>query len=122
MLDNDFSEFKRPDHYIRHIGTSDGQEHKLWPSSNFTEPIESELAVQVEYDMDEQGTSSRINPQRRAPKLTKEDKEWLDVVNAERKKEQAGPVSYEMFEIIMDKLEKEWFNLVSLPFVRGLSQ
>jgi NuA3 HAT complex component NTO1 len=35
------------------------------------------------------------------------------VINAERKKEQSGPVSYEMFEIIMDKLEKEWFNLVS---------
>ena len=51
---NDFSEFKRPEgHYIRHI-----------------EPLESELAVQVEYDMDEQ------------------DQEWLDAVNAERKKEQ----------------------------------
>jgi hypothetical protein len=34
-------------------------------------------------------------------------------VNAERKKEQMGPVSYELFEVIIDKLEKEWFNLVS---------
>lgn len=41
------------------------------------------------------------------------DQEWLDSVNAERQKEQAGAISYEMFEIIMDKLEKEWFNLVS---------
>jgi hypothetical protein len=34
------------------------------------------------------------------------------MVNAERKKQQAGPVSYEVFEIIMDKLEKEYFDLV----------
>lgn len=75
---NDFSDFERPEHYIRYI-----------------EPIESELAAQVEYDMDEQ------------------DQEWLDTVNAERKKDQSGPISYEVFEIIMDKLEKEWFTLVS---------
>ncbi|OXG22935.1 NuA3 HAT complex component NTO1 [Cryptococcus neoformans Ze90-1] len=73
---NDFSDFERPEHYIRYI-----------------EPIESELAVQVEYDMDEQ------------------DQAWLDTYNAERKKDQCGPISYEVFEIIMDKLEKEWFNL-----------
>ncbi|KAK6904299.1 hypothetical protein I203_105109 [Kwoniella mangroviensis CBS 8507] len=73
---NDFSEFERTEHYIRYI-----------------EPIESELAVQVEYDMDEQ------------------DQEWLDAINAERKKEQSGAISYEVFEILMDKLEKEWFNL-----------
>ncbi|OCF39768.1 hypothetical protein I317_06430 [Kwoniella heveanensis CBS 569] len=73
---NDFSDFERPDYYIRYI-----------------EPIETELAVQVEYDMDEQ------------------DQEWLDVINMERKKDQSGAISYELFEIIMDKLEKEWFNL-----------
>ncbi|WVR09068.1 hypothetical protein IAU60_006129 [Kwoniella sp. DSM 27419] len=73
---NDFSDFERPDYYIRYI-----------------EPIESELAVQVEYDMDEQ------------------DQEWLDGINADRKKDQCGAISYEVFEIIMDKLEKEWFNL-----------
>ncbi|KZT21556.1 hypothetical protein NEOLEDRAFT_1164542 [Neolentinus lepideus HHB14362 ss-1] len=73
---NDFSEFKRPEHYIRHI-----------------EPLESELAVQVEYDMDEQ------------------DQEWLDAVNADRRKEQLDKVSYEVFEVIMDRLEKEWFDL-----------
>ncbi|EPQ56227.1 hypothetical protein GLOTRDRAFT_105199 [Gloeophyllum trabeum ATCC 11539] len=73
---NDFSDFKRPEHYIRHI-----------------EPLESELAVQVEYDMDEQ------------------DQEWLDAVNADRKKEQLDKVSYEVFEVIMDRLEKEWFDL-----------
>ncbi|KAF8315357.1 hypothetical protein DL93DRAFT_2057209, partial [Clavulina sp. PMI_390] len=67
-----------PDHYIRYI-----------------EPLESELATQVEYDMDEQ------------------DQEWLDVINAERRKEQLDQVSYETFEIIMDRLEKEWFELAS---------
>ncbi|WVN87938.1 uncharacterized protein L203_103135 [Cryptococcus depauperatus CBS 7841] len=73
---NDFSDFEKPEHYIRYI-----------------EPIESELSVQVEYDMDEQ------------------DQAWLDIYNAERTKEQCGPISYEAFEIVMDKLEKEWFNL-----------
>ena len=41
------------------------------------------------------------------------DQAWLDAINAERKKEQSGPISYEVFEIIVDKLEKEWFELVS---------
>jgi hypothetical protein len=41
-LDNSVNtDFERPEHYIRHI-----------------EPIESELATQVEYDMDEQGSHS----------------------------------------------------------------
>ena len=58
------------------------------------EPLEIDLARQVEYDMDEQ------------------DKEWLDAVNAERRKDQADRVTFETFEIIMDRLEKEWFDLV----------
>ncbi|KAJ3504556.1 hypothetical protein NLJ89_g7875 [Agrocybe chaxingu] len=73
---NDFSEFRRPDHYIRHI-----------------EPLESDLAKLVEYDMDEQ------------------DQEWLEAVNADRKKDQMDKVSLEVFEIMMDRLEKEWFDL-----------
>lgn len=60
------------------------------------EPIESELTNQVEYDMDEQ------------------DQEWLDLVNEDRRKGQVGPVSSEIFEIMMDRLEKEWFELVCL--------
>ena len=40
------------------------------------------------------------------------DQEWLDAVNAERWKEQLDKISYEVFEIIMDRLEKEWFDLV----------
>ncbi|KZT07202.1 uncharacterized protein LAESUDRAFT_698987 [Laetiporus sulphureus 93-53] len=73
---NDFSDFKRPDYYIRYI-----------------EPLESELAEQVEYDMDEQ------------------DFEWLEAVNTERKKLQQDTASCEVFEIVMDRLEKEWFDL-----------
>ncbi|KAJ7849983.1 bromodomain and PHD finger-containing protein 3 [Mycena olivaceomarginata] len=73
---NDFSDFTRPDQYIRHI-----------------EPLEIDLERQVEYDMDEQ------------------DQEWLDAVNADRKKEQLDRVTYEVFEVVMDRLEKEWFNL-----------
>jgi hypothetical protein len=40
------------------------------------------------------------------------DKAWLDAVNVERKKEQLDSVSYETFEIAMDRLEKDWFDLV----------
>lgn len=55
---NDFEEFKRPEHYIRHIGTV----FSLYPrcrtlKQGYVEPLESELARQVEYDMDEQGAS-----------------------------------------------------------------
>lgn len=41
------------------------------------------------------------------------DQEWLDDLNRERKKEQSDPISYELFEIVMDRFEKEWFDLVS---------
>lgn len=41
------------------------------------------------------------------------DQEWLDAVNQERKAQQLDKISYETFEIIMDRLEKEWFDLVS---------
>lgn len=75
VLEEDFT---LDDHYIRHV-----------------EPIEVELANQVEYDMDEQ------------------DREWLDVANEERYKAGLDRMSYELFEIVMDKLEKEWFDLVS---------
>lgn len=40
------------------------------------------------------------------------DQEWLDAVNAERKHDQLDKVSYDAFEIIMDRIEKEWFDLV----------
>jgi hypothetical protein len=43
---------------------------------------------------------------------TRIDQEWLDALNADRKKEQLDRISYEAFEIVMDRLEKEWFDLV----------
>jgi len=42
------------------------------------------------------------------------------MVNADRKKEQLDRVTCEAFEIIMDRLEKEWFDLVSLFFILSL--
>jgi len=39
------------------------------------------------------------------------DKDWLDQVNAERRKSNDDAISYEVFEVIMDRLEKEWFDL-----------
>jgi len=68
--------------------------------------LEKELSKQVEYDMDQQ------------------DKVWLDSFNTDRKKEAIQPISYEVFEVIMDKIEKEWFDLVktlslSLPLLNA---
>ncbi|BGP15944.1 hypothetical protein JCM10213_003625 [Rhodosporidiobolus nylandii] len=57
------------------------------------QPMEQELAKQVEYDMDDQ------------------DQIWLDAVNLDRKKDGLAAISYEVFEIVMDKIEKEWFDL-----------
>lgn len=75
------ADWERPQHYIRHI-----------------EPLESELAIQVEYDMDEQ------------------DQEWLDALNVDRKKDHSDAIKYEFFEVVMDRLEKEYFDLTkNLP-------
>ncbi|WFD20209.1 hypothetical protein MCAP1_002453 [Malassezia caprae] len=60
----------------------------------YIEPTEDEFDRQVEYDMDEQ------------------DQQWLDALNAERRREQLDVISYEAFEIIMDRCEKEWFQLM----------
>jgi len=64
--------------------------------------------------MDEQGVSSfafyRFLFSLVSPFMS--DKAWLDALNVERKKEHLNTVSYEAFEIIMDRLEKEWFDLV----------
>ncbi|OAC99634.1 hypothetical protein MUCCIDRAFT_128622, partial [Mucor lusitanicus CBS 277.49] len=62
------------------------------------EPSESELFATIEYDMDEQ------------------DEVWLQIYNKERRKENSGEISGELFEAIIDQLEKEWFNLIkNLP-------
>ena len=79
------------------------------------------MAKQVEYDMDEQGELLHICARNDWPEWIRligvadiADQEWLDAINLERKREQSGPIPYEVFEIIMDKLEKEWFALVRL--------
>ncbi|KAJ7934885.1 hypothetical protein B0H13DRAFT_1512018, partial [Mycena leptocephala] len=65
------------------------------------EPLESDLERQVEYDMDEQGKSLA-------------ELEWLDTLNAERQKRLLEKIPYEVFEVVIDRLEKEWFNLAKL--------
>ena len=50
------------------------------------------------------------------------DYDWLSQFNADRRKEQADSVSSEIFEVILDQLEKEWFLLVChAPLPRGAS-
>lgn len=79
------------------FGFNDGTEfEKPEHYLRHVEPIESELNKQVEYDMDEQ------------------DQEWLDALNLDRRREQLDAVPYEVFEIIVDRLEKEWFDLMKL--------
>jgi hypothetical protein len=43
---------------------------------------------------------------------THPDQAWIDQLNTERRKVGSDHVSYELFEIIMDRFEKEWFDLV----------
>ena len=45
------------------------------------------------------------------------DEEWLNAVNEDRKKNQLDKIDQELFEIMMDRLEKEWFDLVRLYHV-----
>ncbi|KAI8356136.1 PHD-zinc-finger like domain-containing protein [Choanephora cucurbitarum] len=61
---------------------------------HYNEPSDVELYDIVEYDMDEQ------------------DQCWLQLYNKERRKESLDDVSPFLFECIMDKLEKEWLNLI----------
>ncbi|KAI8377909.1 uncharacterized protein BYT42DRAFT_572155 [Radiomyces spectabilis] len=64
----------------------------------YIEPSESELFATVEYDMDEQ------------------DEAWLQMLNEERREENLGEVPNDLFEHIIDQLEKEWFDLIkNLP-------
>lgn len=83
------------DQHLINYGFNDGTEfEKPEHYLRYVEPIESELTRQVEYDMDEQ------------------DQEWLDALNADRRREQQDTISYEVFEVIIDRLEKEWFDLM----------
>lgn len=93
--------------------------HSLPHSPLVTEPMEADLARQVEYDMDEQGQLSPAAPPphlRSSPSASARtrntDQLWLDALNRDRKRDGLALISYEVFEIIMDKIEKEWFDLV----------
>ncbi|KAJ7937710.1 hypothetical protein B0H13DRAFT_1852346 [Mycena leptocephala] len=44
----------------------------------------------------------------------KANQEWLDTLNAERQKRLLDKIPYEVFEVVIDRLEKEWFNLAKL--------
>ncbi|KAJ3281108.1 nuA3 HAT complex component nto1 [Borealophlyctis nickersoniae] len=76
-------------------GSIPGQaEHKMGAAYiRHTEPSEDELAERVEYDMDEQ------------------DLCWLNSVNDERRKANLPLCDESFFEKVMDRLEKEWFDL-----------
>jgi len=67
----------------------------LLPTSyiRWVQPAEDEIERGCEYDMDEQ------------------DLEWLQALNMDRKRLGQEPVTCELFEIVMDRLEKEWFQL-----------
>lgn len=58
---NDFSDFQRPESYIRYIGLLTS--YPLRGASakwRFLEPLEIELMTRVEYDMDEQGECKHV--------------------------------------------------------------
>ena len=59
----------------------------------YSAPSQAELNRQIEYDMDE------------------EDFQWLALLNLSRKRTGSSAISPFIFEIVMDKLEKEWFSL-----------
>ncbi|KAJ7923932.1 PHD-zinc-finger like domain-containing protein, partial [Mycena leptocephala] len=49
------------------------------------------------------------------------DQAWLDALNVERQKRLLDKISYEVFEVVIDRLEKEWFNLAKLILKPGLA-
>lgn len=111
LADNDFSDFNRPEHYIRHIGML------WWHSSAFNgQPYhQSHSRVNLLSKLNMTWTNKVCTDSvylRQFLIASSIDQEWLDAVNVERKKEQLNGVSYETFEIVMDRLEKEWFDLV----------
>lgn len=57
----------------------------------YTEKTEEELDEETEYDMDE------------------EDYAWLDLVNEKRRNEGVSQVSYNVFEFLIDRFEKELY-------------
>ncbi|KAI6783847.1 Mst2 complex subunit-like protein [Emericellopsis cladophorae] len=86
--------FARPDRQLIKAGNA-GAEEDPEQSSSPTADDGSHLSkfFRVEYDMDEQ------------------DDMWLEHYNAQRKQSQLEPVTREIFEITMTKIEKEWHGL-----------
>lgn len=99
VSDEELEELSQPagvsDAHMVQYGYHDGSEVAL-PQYyiRHLEPTDAELDRQVEYDMDEQ------------------DHEWLEELNEERVRRQLDVISCETFEIIFDRLEKEWFALM----------
>lgn len=96
-MDNDEQRLQEQQLLHQHYGDTMLAPYKR-PENHYIhhiEPSDVELYDSVEYDMDEQ------------------DKVWLQLYNQERSKELLGDISPFLFETIMDKLEKEWFHLVS---------
>ncbi|KNE98684.1 hypothetical protein PSTG_08053 [Puccinia striiformis f. sp. tritici PST-78] len=89
--------FSNSDQCLKHLknyGYNSANTSELPPSYiRWVQPAEDELERACEYDMDEQ------------------DLEWLQVLNSDRKRLSQEPITCEMFEIVMDRLEKEWFQL-----------
>ncbi|KAJ3194103.1 Bromodomain and PHD finger-containing protein 3 [Irineochytrium annulatum] len=56
----------------------------------YVEPTENELSERIEYDMDDQ------------------DLRWLQIVNEERRSQGDPVVPESVFELVIDRLEKEW--------------
>lgn len=91
--------YEKPDAYVR-----------------WMQPNEEELSRQVEYDMDEQGRFSRFTfiSSTDIHTVASVDMYWLKAYNEERRKQGTlDAISEELFEIVMDRLEKEWFDLSS---------
>ncbi|KAJ1672773.1 hypothetical protein EV182_006535, partial [Spiromyces aspiralis] len=67
------------------------------PSAHYirhTEPTETELLNTVEYDLDE------------------EDMVFLGLLNAERSESNDTALTEDVFELIIDQIEKQWFDLI----------
>ena len=87
-------EYIRPDStLIKAIDTNAEEDHDLTSTiSNEDHPHHSKLG-RVEYDMDEQ------------------DDMWLEQLNSLRKQNELEPITREVFEITITKIEKEWHVL-----------
>ncbi|KAH7328536.1 hypothetical protein B0I35DRAFT_20630 [Stachybotrys elegans] len=92
--------YQESDHFLRPERTllkaSDGgfdDDFDQLPASKADEHVPSSKIGRVEYDMDEQ------------------DDMWLEHYNSQRRQNELEPITREIFEITMTKIEKEWHAL-----------